>query len=34
VFDPLTTVQLRHLGAALSSVAETVRRETAGGSAG
>jgi len=27
-------VQLRHLGAALSSVAETVRRETAGGSAG
>ncbi|MFF1355194.1 MarR family winged helix-turn-helix transcriptional regulator [Streptomyces sp. NPDC058297] len=31
VFDPLTAAQRRHLGAALSSVAETVRREAAGG---
>ncbi|MEV0251797.1 MarR family transcriptional regulator [Nocardia sp. NPDC050712] len=30
VFDPLTTVQRRHLGAALSRVAETVRREVTG----
>ncbi|MBU3066685.1 MarR family winged helix-turn-helix transcriptional regulator [Nocardia sp. NEAU-G5] len=34
VFDPLTTVQRRHLGTALSSIAETVRRETAGGPTG
>ncbi|MGW4846959.1 hypothetical protein [Nocardia brasiliensis] len=30
VFDPLTTAQRRHLGTALSRVAETVRREIAG----
>lgn len=34
VFDPLTAVQRRQLGAALSSVAETVRREAAGGPTG
>lgn len=34
VFDPLTAAQRRHLGAALSSVAETVRREAAGGPTG
>ncbi|NUW33006.1 MarR family transcriptional regulator [Nonomuraea sp. SMC257] len=28
VFDPLTAVQRRHLGAALSRVADTLRRET------
>jgi len=33
-FDPLTTAQRRHLGAALSRVAETVRREVAGGPTG
>lgn len=31
VFDPLTAAQRRHLGTALSRVAETVRRETAAG---
>ncbi|WP_433579073.1 MarR family winged helix-turn-helix transcriptional regulator [Nocardia brasiliensis] len=30
VFDPLTTAQRRHLGTALSRVAETVRREISG----
>ncbi|OCF83723.1 hypothetical protein [Nocardia brasiliensis] len=30
VFDPLTTAQRRHLGTALSRVAETVRREMSG----
>ncbi len=34
VFDPLSAAQLRPLGAALSSVAEAVRQETASGSAG
>lgn len=33
VFDPLTTVQRRHLGAALSLIADTVRAETGGGPA-
>ncbi|MEU9999256.1 hypothetical protein [Streptomyces sp. NPDC050848] len=31
VFDPLAAAQRRHLGAALSGVAETVRREATGG---
>lgn len=30
VFEPLTTVQRRHLGVALSGIAETVRRDAAG----
>ncbi|MER5932403.1 MarR family transcriptional regulator [Streptomyces sp. NPDC002054] len=34
VFDPLTAVQRRQLGAALAGVAETVRREAAGGPTG
>lgn len=34
VFDPLTTAQRRHLGTALSRIAESVRRETGGGSTG
>jgi DNA-binding MarR family transcriptional regulator len=34
VFDPLSAAQRRQLGAALSNVAETVRREAAGGSTG
>ncbi|MFD4319117.1 MarR family winged helix-turn-helix transcriptional regulator [Streptomyces sp. NPDC058548] len=34
VFDPLTAVQRRQLGAALSIVAETVRREAVGGPTG
>ncbi|WP_406237402.1 hypothetical protein [Nocardia sp. NBC_01009] len=34
VFDPLTTVQRRKLRAALSGIAETVRREAAGGPTG
>ncbi|MEV0112571.1 MarR family transcriptional regulator [Streptomyces sp. NPDC050844] len=34
VFDPLTAAQRRHFGAALSGVAETVRREAAGGPTG
>ncbi|HET6856173.1 MAG TPA: MarR family transcriptional regulator, partial [Streptomyces sp.] len=34
VFDSLTAAQRRHFGAALSSVAETVRAEIAGGPTG
>ncbi|MFI1916885.1 MarR family winged helix-turn-helix transcriptional regulator [Nocardia sp. NPDC020380] len=34
VFDPLTTAQRRNLGTALSRIAESVRRETGGGSTG
>ena len=34
VFDPLSAAQRRHLGAALSSIAGTVRREAAGGPTG
>ncbi|MFD3944303.1 MarR family winged helix-turn-helix transcriptional regulator [Streptomyces sp. NPDC058579] len=34
VFDPLTAAQRRQLGAALAGVAETVRRESAGGPTG
>jgi hypothetical protein len=31
VFDPLSTAQRRHLEAALTRIAATVRRELAGG---
>ncbi|MFJ4649880.1 MarR family winged helix-turn-helix transcriptional regulator [Nocardia sp. NPDC088792] len=34
VFDPLTTAQRRHLGTALSRIADTVRRETGSGPTG
>ncbi|MFI0975615.1 MarR family winged helix-turn-helix transcriptional regulator [Streptomyces sp. NPDC021093] len=34
VFDPLTAAQRRHLATALSSVAETLRREAGGGPTG